>query len=62
MVDRYKRTKASEGVLSPNSITKTLTRLSQILAYAVEYDLLTANPLRAPKASAPEDEAASGMG
>jgi hypothetical protein len=26
-VDRYKTTKATEGILSPNSINKTLTRL-----------------------------------
>jgi integrase len=43
-VDRYKRAKATEGVLSANSINKTLTRLSQVLAVAVEYELLSANP------------------
>jgi hypothetical protein len=42
-VDRYKTTKAAEGTLSPNSINKTLTRLSQILAVAVDYELLGAN-------------------
>ena len=43
-VDRYKQAKAREGVLSANSVNKTITRLSQILAVAVEYELLPANP------------------
>jgi integrase len=43
-VDRYKTAKAAEGNISANSINKTLTRLSQVLAVAVEYDLLGANP------------------
>jgi integrase len=43
-VDRYKTAKAAEGLLSANSTNKTLTRLSQILALAVEYDLIAANP------------------
>jgi integrase len=43
-VDRYKTAKASEGVLSANSINKTLTRLSQMLAVAVEYELIAKNP------------------
>jgi integrase len=43
-VDRYKTAKAAEGVLSANSINKTLTRLSQVLAVAVEYELIGANP------------------
>lgn len=43
-VDRYKTYKAAEGVLSANTINKTLTRLSQILSVAVEYDLIAANP------------------
>jgi integrase len=43
-VDRYKTTKAAEAVLSPRIINKTLTRLSQILAVAVEYELIPANP------------------
>lgn len=37
-VDAYKAHKRAEGVLSNNSINKTLTRLSQVLALAVEYD------------------------
>lgn len=45
-VDRYKLAKVDEGVLSPNSINKTLRRLSQVLELAVEYDYLTANPAR----------------
>lgn len=43
-VDRYKAAKMAEGVLSPNTVNKTLTRLSQILALAAEYDLIPANP------------------
>jgi integrase len=43
-VDRYRTTKLAEGALSANSINKTLTRLSQVLALAVEYDLIPANP------------------
>ncbi len=34
----------SRTVLSANSINKTLTRLSQVLATAVEYELIAANP------------------
>lgn len=43
-VDRYKTMKAAEGVLSPGSINKTLSRLASILEQAVEYDLIPANP------------------
>jgi integrase len=43
-VDRYKTTRLAEGVLSPNTLNKTLTRLSQILAVAAEYGLIAANP------------------
>jgi integrase len=43
-VDAYKTFKAGEGVLAPNTINKTLTRLAQILELAVEYELLPANP------------------
>jgi integrase len=45
-VDRYKTAKAAEGILSPNSINKTMTRLSQILEHAVEYhrEFLPFNP------------------
>lgn len=42
-VDRYKVAKLREGVLSANSVNKTITRLSQVLAVAVEYDLIPAN-------------------
>jgi integrase len=34
----------AEGVLSPPIINKTLTRLSQVLSLAVEYELIPANP------------------
>ena len=43
-VDRYKTAKLADGTLSPNSTNKTLTRLSQIVAVAVEYELIAANP------------------
>jgi integrase len=43
-VDRYKTAKLAEGTLSANTLNKTLTRLSQILAVAVEYELISANP------------------
>jgi integrase len=43
-VDRYKTAKAAEGILSPNSINKTLTRLAQVLEVAVEYGDLESNP------------------
>lgn len=43
-VDRYKAAKAAEGAISVNSINKTLTRLSQVMATAVEYELVAANP------------------
>lgn len=43
-VDAYKTYKLREATLAPNTINKTLTRLSQILDEAVEYDLIAANP------------------
>jgi integrase len=43
-VDRYRDAKLAEGVLSPNTLNKTLTRLSQILGLAVEYGLVASNP------------------
>jgi len=43
-VDRYKTAKLAEGTLSANSINKTLSRLAQALEFAVEYELLAANP------------------
>ena len=43
-VDRYKKMKTTEGRLSPLSLNKTLTRLSQILETAVEYRKLPSNP------------------
>ena len=45
-VDRYKRTKAREGNLSPATINKTLTRLAQILEDAVEYGYVDRNPAK----------------
>jgi integrase len=62
-VDRYKTMKAREGRLSPSSINKTLTRLSQVLETAVEYGHLPSNPavgrrrrVRAAKPSRPHVE------
>lgn len=43
-VDAYKTYKAAEGVLGNNQVNKTLTRLSQVLALAQEYDQITGNP------------------
>jgi hypothetical protein len=43
-VDRYKAAKLAEGTLAPNTVNKTLTRLSQILSLAAEYGLIPANP------------------
>lgn len=42
-VDNYKAEKAKIGKLSSNSTNKTITRLSQILADAADYDLIPAN-------------------
>ena len=45
-VDRYRREKVGEGVISAASINKTITRLAQILEVAVEGELLPRNPAR----------------
>jgi integrase len=45
-VDRYRAAKVREGVLSPTSINKTITRLAQILEVAVEYELISRNPAK----------------
>ena len=45
-VDRYREHKVRDGVLSPESINKTITRLGQILAVAEERDLIARNPVR----------------
>jgi integrase len=42
-VDRYREFKVREGLLSAESINKTITRLGQILAVAEERDLTTRN-------------------
>lgn len=46
-VDRYREHKVRVGVLSAESINKTITRLGQILAVAEERDLIARNPVRA---------------
>jgi hypothetical protein len=61
-VDRYKTAKASEGVLSANSINKTLTRLSQMLAVAVEYELIAEEPGSGQAASTQAHEAETAVG
>ena len=45
-MDRYRRAKVAQGVLSAESINKTITRLGQILELAVEYELIPRNPAR----------------
>jgi len=45
-VDRYRREKVAEGVLSPGSVNKMLTTLGSILEVAVEYDLIARNPAK----------------
>ena len=45
-VDRYRARKVREGVISAESINKTITRLGQILAVAEERDLIARNPVR----------------
>jgi len=48
-IDAYKATKLAAGALSASSINKTLKRLSQILAEAVEYGYLDRNPASGPR-------------
>ena len=43
-VDRYRQAKVREGVLSAESINKTLTMLTAVLEQAVEYELIDRNP------------------
>jgi integrase len=43
-VSRSRKKTAREGVLAANSVNKTITRLSQILALAVDHELIAANP------------------
>ncbi|MGH2916438.1 MAG: tyrosine-type recombinase/integrase [Solirubrobacteraceae bacterium] len=45
-VDRYRAVKVREGMLSPTSINKTITRMAQILEVAVEYELIERNPAK----------------
>lgn len=49
-VDRYKSAKVRQGVLSPTSINKTITRLAQILELAVRYELIVRNPAKGKEA------------
>ena len=48
-IDRYSQTKLRDGRLSPVWINKTVTQLGQILEVAVEYELITRNPVRIGK-------------
>ncbi len=45
-VDRYRNEKVREGMISPTSINKTITRLAQILEEAVEYGMIPSNPAK----------------
>jgi integrase len=42
-IDRYKQVKLAEGELSPNSINRTIARLSEVLELATEYGLVASN-------------------
>jgi integrase len=42
-IDRYKQAKLAEGDLSPNSINRTIARLSEVLELATEYGLVASN-------------------
>ena len=43
-VDRYRQAKVREGVLSAESVNKTLTLLAAVLEQALEYELIDRNP------------------
>lgn len=43
-IDRYAAWKRTEGKLSNNSVNKTISRLSQILSTALDYEKITRNP------------------
>ena len=45
-VDRYRTFKVRQGQITARSINQTITRLAQILEYAVEYEYLARNPAR----------------
>ncbi|MGI8557555.1 MAG: tyrosine-type recombinase/integrase [Solirubrobacteraceae bacterium] len=48
-VDRFTHSKLRQATLGPASVNKLLTRLGQILEVAVEYELITRNPVRVGK-------------
>ena len=52
-IDRYAHAKQREGKLSNNSINKTITRLSQILEVALDYEKINRNPARGKKRRLP---------
>lgn len=54
VVDRFRATKLREGKLAPAQINKCIKRVSQILALAEEYDLVTRNVARGKKRKAKE--------
>lgn len=43
-VDRYRSFKVRQGQITARSINQTITRLAQILEYAVEYEYIARNP------------------
>lgn len=57
-IDRYANAKRREGRLSNNSINKTLTRLSQILGLALDYEKISRNPARGKKRRLPAERRA----
>ncbi len=57
-IDRYAHAKRREGRLSNNSINKTLTRLSQVLELALDYELIGRNPARSTNRRLPAERRA----
>lgn len=54
-IDRYAHAKQREGELSNNSIKKTITRLSQILELALDYEKIARNPAKGKKRRLPAE-------
>ena len=54
-IDRYAHAKQREGELSNNSINKTITRLSQILELALDYEKIGRNPAKGKKRRLPAE-------
>jgi len=54
-IDRYAAAKQREGKLTNNSINKTITRLSQILEVAFDYERIARNPAKGKKRRLPAE-------